>query len=724
MRKIIPALLLFLPFLLAGNVAEKAFFKVVLPAEPSAIEKEAGKELTSYLKRLYTRNIVFQGKEVPLLTFYVGKKAFPGEKEPGNYPEFYLRAGKDHIILAGHDDPGLAPWATKGETGTLLAVYYFLRKYGGLTVFAPGEKGEKLTLNTPIKMEKLVIPTPSYKARYIATASKSKEIPYIDRLKFYKKMLCRIPRFASADFYYFTLRKWDKRFKDRPELFAVHEGKRINAIYPRHLPCFANEEVFKIIVEDIQKELARKKNIKGIRLFCDGPVKICECKECSKEKDISNYFYKNVVKIANLVHKTRPDIYFHTQEKMGYYYHPPEGVKLAGNMVVEISSSFPSGKDYTANLPLFKAWKEAGAIPMIRFYPRVVFQWKDYPIIIPRAIIKHYKFMQPYAVGTKYEDGYNVPYYQGALLHYLQAQVMFDHTLDGEKTIKEFLSLAYPGGEKEMMEYFTLMEKNYFSHPAWMNPLHGALQYKYLLSAEAILEKALAKCRDPYYLRPLYEDLKRVRILAEGSRERMDHHNLFMEKFHKEMAGKFPLSIPYDLTGKKKVKWLLRPNDPVVPPYLPGSVLVTRDDKNIHFQLEAEEEDVKTMMQGKDFGKFNTFRIIIAPPDGKQFPAIWLSTKFSGEIRLQKYTASGVNHSLPIEGITLAVKKVPENKKWELKVNFPLSLLKDVLIKGRGRIGLNRSRWAADGEAQHSGLNHGISHNYTTFLPVTLEKMK
>ena len=718
MKKYFLLLLLF-PLLLAGK--EKTFFKVVLPANASNVEKAAGAELASYLKKLYTKPITFQGKKVPLLTFYVGKNSLKGAKLPKSYPEFFLKAGKDFILLAGHDDPGISPWSQNGETGTLLAVYYFLRKHGGLTVFGPGAKGEKLALDTPIKMAPLAIPCPSYEARHIILATRSKEIPYKERIRFYKKMLCRMPRYAMPDFYYTTLGKWGKRFKDRPELFAIHEGKRVNKIYPRHLPCFSNPEVFKIMEKDIMKELSWRKGARSIRLFSDAPVKICECKECSREKDISNYFYTNVNKIAKLIHKKRPDLYFHTQEKMGYYYNPPKGVKLEKNMVIEIASGFPFGKSYTRNLPLFQAWKEAGAKVMIRFYARVPF-WKDYPICNPRALVKHYNFMQPYAVGTRWGEGRNVTYYQCALLLYLQAEVMFDHTINGEKAMHKFFSLAYPGAEKELMEYYTLMEKYRFAHPSWMNPLHGSLQYKYLLAGEKILQKAMKKVKDPYYLRPLYEDLVRVRKLAERSRDMMDAHNRFLVKFKKEMKGKYPLAIPYDPAGKKSVSWLLQPSVPVVPPFQEGTVKVSYDRKNIHFLLEADEADVKEMMKGKSFQKANLLEIMIAPPAGIDFPYIQLYTDAAGEILFLKYTNSGVKTQLPSKEIKVEFKPFPGKKKWYLSVNFPRSFLKETLRGKKGRIGIFRSRYSNGGKViQRSALNCGNFHDHSTYLPFTLQ---
>lgn len=723
MRKYFLLLLLF-PLLLAGK--EKAFFKVVLPANASKIEKAAGAELTSYLKKLYTKPIVFQGKKVPLLTFYVGKNSLKGAKLPGDYPEFFLKAGKDFILLAGHDEPGLSPWSTRGETGTLLAVYYFLRKYGGLTVFAPGSKGEKLALNTPITLPPLVIPRPSYQARYINLAMSPESCKIFsgtDRQKFFKKMLCYMPRFAMPEIYYFTFQKWDKRFKHRPELYSVHEGKRVNTMHPRHLPCFANKEVFQIIEKDLMQELARKKKAKSIRLFCDASVKICECKECSREKNISNYFYSNVIKIANLIHKKRPDIYFHTQEKLRYYFHPPQGVKLAKNMVVDIATGFPSAKSYTANIPLFKAWKKAGALPMIRFYHRTFF-WKDYPICNPRATVRHYAFMQPYAIGTKNgEGGPKVPYFQFALLAYLQAEVLFDHTLNGEKAMMKFFSLAYPGAEKEMMEYYTYMEKKYFSHPSWMNPLHGSLQYSYLLVGEKILERALAKVKDPYFLRPLYEDLLRVRRLAEKSKDMMDEHNAYMAKFHTFMTKKIPLSIPFSDTPIKKMEtWLLRPADPVKGPYQEGRIKIARDKENIHFILEADEKEIKEMTSSPTFGRYNTLEIMITPPE-VQFPYVHLVTYASQESFIVKYYESGAKEKIASRGVTLRVQKYPGKKKWTMTGNIPLSYLKGILKNNKGRIGILRCRYRNGGkEVQKSALNAGISHAYSTYLPFTMKE--
>lgn len=706
---------------------QEKYYCIYTPENPSRVQTAAAKELASYLKKLYTSPILFNGKKAGKgVTFYVGRtkenaKLFaeaPGMKEFGVFPALDNSA---KILIDGLDDPNIHPWTVRGRTGTLLGVYYFLGKYAGAEFFGPGKHGEKLTLNTPLNVKKADVPIPSYPVRYIPLYSRSKMFQSGEFYRFFKKMLCNVPDYAMPDFYYMGP-DWKKLAKKNPELLGIKNGKRYYG-KDYDVPCLTNPEVLRLMTEGACKEIARRgKRCRNIRIFRDTSARICECKNCSKYKDISNYYYTFINRLAQNIHKIFPDVYVMTQEKDNYFYHVPEGIKkLENRFVIEISNGFPSSRNFTKRLAWFKEWNDAGAIVLFRQYHRVRFHWFDYPIIKPLQTARHYKFMQGKALGTRWCDGGDTFLPQCLPMQYMQAKFLFDASADEKEVLRKFCSLAYPGAEEEMMRYFALMENNLYAYPSWGNALEWALQYDNLIEPLSLLKKAMKKVKEAFWLAPTLADLKRVQDLSHKYRESVAVYNAIKRAFDVEYGpGKIFVAprLEKDLlfTGKgddpawKKIpSFSFVPSGPYKTPFQFTRARMACSKGALFCSFKAFEEfPEKIASKEKNVWANDSMELMIAPPD-KEYPYIQLLCTPNGVEEVIYYIAPGRSENLDKKCVAGKASIDLKEKCWTGEIVIPRKLLRNMLKKNTVRFGLFRSRNTTDKtlEKQWSGLYTG-----------------
>ena len=495
-------------------------YRIVLPDNASKVQKTAADELKSYLGKIYSEPIRFNGKTPGTLTFLIGfpteaiRAGFTTLPPLSDYPgEFGVFVRNDHILLSGRDDKDIDPWSLSGLTGTLLSVYYFLENYADACFFAPGPKGEKLSLNPPISLTKEDLPKPAYDVRGFVIYNDT--LPRQDLLRFYKQQLCSVPRWAVPNLNYQTLNRWDKRFQDRPELFALFGGKRVNKTYPYHVPCLSNPEVFDIITTEILSDIQKRGDVHTVRIFgSDAPIQPCECGNCRKFADGSDYVYTFVNKVARAIRQAYPEMNFYTQEKGNSYNHPPKGVPLEPHFTIAIETGYPYLKDYSKNFQWFEDWKAAGARSVIRGYPRLP-AMKDYLICNQGEIVKMLRDMKGKTNGMLISDGtmyrFKVHYACCTLTNSIQAKALFNPDLDLDKEVRRFCDLAYPGAGKEMAEFYRTMQEIRGIHSDWVNPLISQYSARNLEKPAELLEAAAKKITDPYWFTPVYENFANLR---------------------------------------------------------------------------------------------------------------------------------------------------------------------------------------------------------------------
>ncbi|OQA85123.1 MAG: hypothetical protein BWY31_02140 [Lentisphaerae bacterium ADurb.Bin242] len=697
-------------------------YRIVLPDNAARVQKTAAEELKNYLEKMYTEPIRLNGKTPASLTFLIG---FPAEAiragfttlpALGDYPgEFGVFTRNDCILLSGTDDRDIDPWALSGRTGTLLGVYYFLEKYAGAAFFAPGPKGEKLPLNPPLALPPEDLPKPAYDIRGFVVHNDT--LPRTDLLRFYKQRLCSVPLWAAPNLNYQTLNRWDKRFAERPGLFALFGGKRVNKSYPYHVPCLSNPEVFEIITTDILAEIRRRGDVHTVRVLgSDAPIQPCECENCRKSADGSDYVYTFVNRVAKAVRQAYPEMNFYTQEKGNSYNHPPKGVTLEPHFTAAVETGYPYRKDYSGNIPLFEAWKKAGARTVIRGYPRLP-AMKDYLICNQGEIVQMLREMKDKTNGMLVSDGsmyrFKVHYACCVLTNSIQAKALFNPDLDLDREVRNFCDLAYPGAGKEMAEFYSVMQKIRGEHSDWINPLTGQYSAQNLDKPAELLEAAAKKVTDKYWFQPVYDNFMRLRADAEKFRARTAEFNKVMERYRElpetivvpllpETAGRYS----FDRYGQKLP---LFPRMAYATDFQKSEVRFAADSQYLYVELFAQEENIKSLQtkytpHEKTSSVFSDdcFEVMFAHSD-KNAPYLQIGVHSGTRFQILEQMGSGFREiTLPINCGSWTNM---QDKTWKILLEIPLREIRKYCPDGKGRIAVFRYRPGTDGrESQSSGI--------------------
>lgn len=719
-------------------IEERANYRIILPDNPSPVVKFAGDELQYYLEKIYNGPAKLDKETPARIDFLVGFPAagvwagftgLPGlDRFPGGFGVF--RRG--HSILMHGLDDAVEPLSTRGRTGTLLSVYYFLQKYAGVVFFAPGEHGVVIPRDTVITVkEGDDLPEPSFEVRGFSL--NTKEFPAAGMAKFFKQRLCNIPDWAAYQYYYMFLNKWPKRFRDsKPELFAIRNGKRFTGSYPNHFPCLSNPEVFSIVCSDLIEVINKDPKITNIRVFSDAPYNRCECEECRKapvaeyikNNDNSEEIYSYLDRIAAVIHQTRPDMVFMTQTKGHSYSHPPQTRKMSPNIVVEILTNRPAVGDYSGYAELCEEWRKAGVRTLLKSYPRYP-AWKQYPIMNPLFTVNYFKSFQGKTHGSKYSDlTAGAPYSFAALNCYVQSRILFDAGLDGKELIAEFCAAAYPGAEKEMCRFYEIMEALLGANQLWADPMLTAYQYDKLREPAGLLAQAAAKATDSYWLDALVRDFTAFMGEAEKRKNEMAAHQEEINKIRAVQDQYRTLKVP---AAPASVTAVLSPSK-IYGDYQESEVSMSGSHGSLVLKFTAHEKlpaeiaaDCSEDHQGSMWAD-DSFEIMLAPPE-TQYPYYQIIVNSNGKYRVL-YREKPGRMSERTE-LTLKASGGVGGSGWHAAIEIPLDKVSDAVREGRGRIGIFRNRLPNDKtDMQRSGvrISSASFHEYGEYSKLELEQ--
>ena len=683
----------------AKEIAARLNYRICVQDQPAKIETVAAAELASYLERTYTEKIRMNGSDAPIL-FSVGfaseAKEFNKAKDAFKESGFGVFCRNRTVLLTGFDDSDVKPY-NGFEEGTLLSVYYFLRNYTGLKVFAPDPvHGEKLGRNPEIKLASADKPTFSFSVRGMGLAFKDVTVGEMNR--YARKQLCHDFYWTNSNLYYTVLFKWGKRFKDKPEMLGLHRGKRQSVKYPYHLPCLTNPEVRNVIVDDILK-LIRKHKLEDravIRVFCDAPFRRCECENCSKITSNDDYFYGFIVSVRDAVKKSYPNTRLFLQEKGSSHRNPPSTGDLSG-VVVDIASGYPEKIDYRKNQPLFRKWRERGAQPTIRHYARYP-QWTDCPIINPHDIAKNFRAMKGFAIGQRRSDNSrNIPYAFAALTNYVHVNCLMNADADTDKLIREFCELSYPGAAEEMVAFYNWMEKRQENLGVWDNPYLKCYSYKSLEYPLSLLDAAAKKCRNPFWLNKLRtafdefrEKAKKLNHLTENLEKNMQIVAQRRAQFKKDFSKPFVFSA-------EKITFPLCPMTVPLSAIQDSFASVQMKDGRLVIQLTAMEEHPEKLNRAATqdtsykIWTDDSFEIMIVP-ENKKFPYLQLAVNANGTVNALLHEESASNQAIKVPATEWKPSANVGKDRWTAEVSVPKSWLRKICPEDKGRFGIFRNR--------------------------------
>lgn len=688
---------------------------IVISAGAGAIEKAAAEELKLHLSKSFTAPAKVNGKVPAKITFFIGNS---GESRAAGFGavkykgEFCIARKDNAFYFTGCDTRNGSIFNANHECGTFLSVAYFVQKYLQVNFFLPGNNGTSYAKDPEIRFpESLDSPVPTFAMRGFQRAGKG--VAAKDMQLFFRRRLGRLPQWSRANYHYYFYDRWNKRFKHKPEFFALHNGRRVNEKYPRHFPCTSNPQVLEQVITDITEAVKKRPSISSIRLFCDAPVRSCECSNCRnsaagkliKGNDHGEVVYSFFSKIAKGVQKYRSDLVFHTQTKAPVYYRVPETETLPPNTVLSLLTGHFVAPDYDWVRKVSDQWRKAGAKVILYCYPRPP-AFRNYPLINPHRIADHFVKLRHHASGAGFSEGRaKIAYSFSALNNFVHSAVMFDADVDVEKLIDSFCRFAAPRSHAELKAFYTAMEQLLDGAKFWDDPRFNSYTMDRLKNPAALLKQALAKDPDNKFLRELSAEFDLFLKEVEKTAAAMAVYNKLIAEYRKNLPG-------YRMIDLKSGARTL----PLIPffasaDFQQSSVTLSRSSDGITVKAVCREEQmskIQTLCKKNHQGNIwsdDVIEFIFGNPEQNK-PYIHLAVNAAGVYRAQLNNDAG-KHDILTPGLKVTHSKGAD--RWEFQIDVPSQFLAPVSAGGKVKFGAFRYRPSG---RQTSGVKKPDSGNF------------
>ena len=536
-----------------------AVMPIVIPDEPSRVEKYSAAELKEHLDKI-------SGGDFKILKLSeakdVGKAIYVGDSpkarelsqiDPAKleFDEIAIKTRDGNLVLIGHK-----------KRGTLFAVESFLEDYLGVRWWTPSES--KIPSNPTIAIEET-----DY--RY-APVLKHRRLDYINwgaprftaRLRagdviFGDKALQRETNngFAIGYHSFYPTLPPAKYFKEHPEWYSLGKnGKRLDKDAQL---CLTNEEMTKEYTKNVLEKIRKRPDATFVHISQNDWYGFCLCKKCQDFVDAhggqqSAAIVNFVNKIAEEVEKEFPDIKVVT---FAYQYgrQAPTGIKPRDNVWIELCSiecdfAHPLEKDkdygFTKDIQDWsKISKNMTIWNYVTNYSNHLYPFPNFNCVA--ADIRF--FIKNNAVGLfEQADNYcNVGDFV-RLRQWYMSHLMWNPSLDTKKLVKEFLYNYYTPEIGAMLEeYIWLLNDRAtsvkYSQSCYYGDVLTWLDIDTLEKASKLMEAALDKAvqmeaKDPVKYRGLTAKIRRdrtsydwyilmnyanIRILAEKVGKNFDH---------------------------------------------------------------------------------------------------------------------------------------------------------------------------------------------------------
>ena len=247
-------------------------------------------------------------------------------------------------------------------------------------------------------------------------------------------------------------------FKEKPEIFALHKGKR----FPRQV-CWSNKEAEDLLVKRFEKMINDRPDIEILSIFPGDVNVFCKCPEC-KKLDASSCWHKLLGRITARLHKKYPKLKFGSLAYHSYII-PPPNAKVSVDMIEYCLSDccwihpFPHkcAQNNRANKRI-KKWlqiqkKDKNLKLGLYGYELDIF---TQPLIYPlyynaQANIKKFRDLNAVSIlpecSTAQPDKKTLKYEKNCITHrllsYLMARWMWNPDIPAEDLIKDFARTVY-----------------------------------------------------------------------------------------------------------------------------------------------------------------------------------------------------------------------------------------------------------------------------------------
>ena len=445
----------------------KTDYVIVLPAEPTAVERTAAKELKQHLDTVTGAEFtVVQETDADAMKpqIFVGhaarlKKLLPDldvAKIP--YDGIVIKTVGKNLILVGHP-----------QRGTLYAVNAFLEDTIGVRWWTSTESfiPQKPTLRIPEQNVEYA-PKLIYREAYYMDAFDG---VFASRMKCNGNMVRTTPEYGGHHRFFhfvhsfFPLLPPDKYFNDHPDWYSEIDGKRKH----EHAQlCLTNDNMRAELTKNALKGLRKNPDAKFISISQNDWYGCCTCAKCKaiddEEGSHAGTLIRFVNKVAEDIEKEFPDVWVET---LAYQYtrKPPKLVKPRKNVVVRlctIECSFvqPLGSG-EQNKPLredIQGWSKIADNLFIWDYT-VNFSAYMLPHPNHRVLAPNVRFfVDNNAIGLfEQGDSYCSAGDFCRMKAWVLSKLMWNPSLDENKLFDEFLMGYYGNFGQAIKEYLNIL---------------------------------------------------------------------------------------------------------------------------------------------------------------------------------------------------------------------------------------------------------------------------
>jgi uncharacterized protein DUF4838 len=443
----------------------KSDYTIVLPAEPTPIEKTAASELQNYLEKA-------TGAKLPIVAEKGSKEekriligaTVEGQKLLGDlkldkldYDRIVLKRFGDQIILAGHP-----------QRGTLYAVYTFLEDQLGVRWWTPDcETVPNRPSFSIAKLDKVYAPKLRIREPYCRAmhnglfAARNKCNGSSNKIS---AEFGGHQRFCMFVHTFYRLLPPEKYFQDHPEWYSLIDGHRK---HDHAQLCLTNEAMRKELTKNALERLRKDPTAALISISQNDCYSRCECEKCKAieeaEGSPAGLLLQFVNKVAEDIEKEFPEVLVET---LAYVYtrKPPKTVRPRENVVVRLCSiecSFAQPLDSDANAAFrddIRGW--AKIAPQLYVWDYVTnFEVYQLPHPNLRVLAPNIRFFEKNNVIGLFEQGdcgSNVGDFI-RMRAWLLARLMWDSSQNADALIDEFLNGYYGPAGKYLKKYLTII---------------------------------------------------------------------------------------------------------------------------------------------------------------------------------------------------------------------------------------------------------------------------
>lgn len=297
----------------------------------------------------------------------------------------------------------------------------------------------------------------------------------------------------------------DTLFKTHPEYFALVNGKRTPL-----QPCLSHPEVYKIMKQNLLKEMAKHPNQKVWSISHNDDAAYCQCNLCEPKQKAGNGFIETLMPFVNKFAKDFPDKTISTLAYMESGI-PSKSVKPLSN--VEIMLCYTH---INRAIPIATGPENA------KFFRELTAKWQQQTsnIFVWDYVINYLNTLSPFPnlqvlqPNVQYLRDHNIKrvFLQGSgnqksefneLKCYLIAKLLWNPDINIQQVQNEFIDAYYGAGAPEIKKYIAALQTEVKKHNAivdiWADPQlnkNDFLSDTNIAKYRQILNRALNKTKN------------------------------------------------------------------------------------------------------------------------------------------------------------------------------------------------------------------------------------